>query len=443
VYVVRSGLVKVLDQAAYSLQPGDFTAAHWSRLPGELAAAEHDSSPLAAAIWKSLADEGRGAAKSQAGAELPPAGRAMLLDALNSIIHRGTAVFQDLKVDGQKVTQRAEIVELLGDDQVAEAISAFPDDVENWSEYEGRVFCRYALERVCPRGIPRRLAVYGPATITSYVGRGEVLGEIGVLLGRPRSATCVAYDHPDGYDQRLPDSRTGAVPSRVEVLKISHETFEQMLARSPKLRERVAIMAAARQEKSRVATAPGAHGRTAYAAPGSEFERLGLVQGQQLMLIDLDRCTRCGACVEACIGAHADGQSRLYLDGMRIDKYLVPLTCRKCLDPVCMIGCPVGSIQRGETGEIQIRNWCIGCSMCADQCPYGSIHMNDIDAVELSPLQRLSVPAGVELKQVTERAVVCDLCSSLPSRSPSCVYACPHDAAMRVVGRDFFLSGTS
>jgi Fe-S-cluster-containing dehydrogenase component len=184
---------------------------------------------------------------------------------------------------------------------------------------------------------------------------------------------------------------------------------------------------------------PGA--RKAHAAPGSDFERLGLVQGQQLMLIDLDRCTRCGACVDACIGAHPDGLSRLYLDGMRIDKYLVPLTCRKCLDPVCMIGCPVGSIQRGQTGEIQIRNWCIGCSMCADQCPYGSIHMTDIELVDLTPLQRLAIPEGVELKQVSERAVVCDLCSSLPSRSPSCVYACPHDAAKRVDGREFFLEG--
>ncbi len=46
-------------------------------------------------------------------------------------------------------------------------------------------------------------------------------------------------------------------------------------------------------------------------------------------------------------------------------------------------------------------------------------------------------PAGVEeaeAKQVTQRAVVCDLCSSLPSQEPACVAQCPHDAAFRIDG---------
>jgi len=441
VYVVRSGLVKVLGKAGYSLREPDLTSAHWSRLVGELAEAENTSFPLAEAVWKALPENAKQLVKSAGAGELAADSRSSLLVALNGLIHQGTAVLKDLKVNGRAVKTREELLALLDDPQVAIAISPFPEPLESWSEYEGRLFVRYLLEKICTYGIPRRLAMYGPATIWSYVGRGEVLGEIGVLLNQPRSATCVAYDHPDGYDQRLPDSRTGAVPSRVEVVKLSAETFQRMLSRSQKLRDRVAAMARARQEKSRTVTAPAATGKLANAAPGSDFERLGLVQGQQLMLIDLDRCTRCGACVEACIASHSDGQSRLYLDGMRIDKYLVPLSCRKCLDPVCMIGCPVGSIQRGELGEILIRNWCIGCSMCADQCPYGSIHMREIDAVELTPLQRLAVPDGFELRQVNKQAVACDLCSSHPSQSPSCVYACPHDAAMRVDGREFFLSG--
>ena len=37
-----------------------------------------------------------------------------------------------------------------------------------------------------------------------------------------------------------------------------------------------------------------------------------------------------------------------------------------------------------------------------------------------------------ELKLVTERAVVCDMCSSRPGGEPACVAECPHDAAMRV-----------
>jgi Fe-S-cluster-containing hydrogenase component 2 len=37
-----------------------------------------------------------------------------------------------------------------------------------------------------------------------------------------------------------------------------------------------------------------------------------------------------------------------------------------------------------------------------------------------------------EEKLVTERAVVCDQCSSLSGNRAACVYACPHDAAFRV-----------
>jgi Fe-S-cluster-containing hydrogenase component 2 len=43
-----------------------------------------------------------------------------------------------------------------------------------------------------------------------------------------------------------------------------------------------------------------------------------------------------------------------------------------------MIGCPVGSIHRGDNGQILIEDWCIGCSLCADNCPYGSIQMHDL-----------------------------------------------------------------
>ena len=74
----------------------------------------------------------------------------------------------------------------------------------------------------------------------------------------------------------------------------------------------------------------------------------------------------------------ADGRSRLFLDGPRVqlfdnDKiknYLVPATCRQCKDPVCLIGCPVGSIHKGDNGQIVIEDWCIGCSrMCRSTVP--------------------------------------------------------------------------
>jgi ferredoxin len=38
-------------------------------------------------------------------------------------------------------------------------------------------------------------------------------------------------------------------------------------------------------------------------------------------------------------------------------------------------------------------------------------------------------------KLVTQRAVVCDLCTTLTGQKPACVQACPHDAAIRVNAR--------
>jgi len=52
-------------------------------------------------------------------------------------------------------------------------------------------------------------------------------------------------------------------------------------------------------------------------------------------------------------------------------------------------------------------------------------------------LLRLLGP-GYVLRSVQERAVVCDQCRSSPLGGPSCVYACPHDAAIRVEGLSFF-----
>ena len=162
---------------------------------------------------------------------------------------------------------------------------------------------------------------------------------------------------------------------------------------------------------------------------------LNLYNSQNTLLIDLDRCTRCDECVKACSDAH-DGVARFTRDGPRFGKYLVTMACRSCTDPKCMVGCPVGSIRRTDSLEIQIEDWCIGCERCANQCPFGNINMVERAVVPAPPVaegKEAAAPA-VQLK-----ATVCDLCSGYDS--PNCVYACPHDAAIRVNPAEF-LSAT-
>ena len=434
IYIIRSGLAKVIKSGGYTLFAPQVTDKSLAALPGELAALAGNSDPLAMALWS----QAPAAIQSLATAAGSPE-REGVTAALNEWIQKGQAIAQNLKPGGRAVSELDELLEWVDDPQVAQSLASFPQNIGNWSEYEGRVFGRLVLEIFCPQGVPRRLDLYGPPVVLNYLGKGEVLGEIGVVTGRPRGATIIAFDHPEGYNQRIPDSRTGAVPSRIELIKLPAKLVNRLLDQFPDLRSRFGTVIEQREQGNAALLKNPAAAAAAGVASGGEFEKLGLVQGQRLMLIDLDRCTRCGACVEACIASHDDGNSRLFLDGMRIDKYLVPLTCRSCLDPVCMIGCPVGSIQRGSNLQIEIHNWCIGCGMCAEQCPYGSIQLSPIETVSLSQSQQESLPLGVELKQVDTRATVCDMCSSHGNSGPMCVHACPHDAAHRVSGRELML----
>jgi Fe-S-cluster-containing hydrogenase component 2 len=171
-----------------------------------------------------------------------------------------------------------------------------------------------------------------------------------------------------------------------------------------------------------------------------DFLEQGLFQAQSLLALDLTRCTRCDECTKACIqqhGTRSHGQeiTRLLREGLRFGEYLVATSCRSCRDAYCMIGCPVDAIHRGKHQQIVIEDHCIGCGLCARNCPYGNISMlpNLRDMIEMGV-----IPEEHETKTVARlKAAVCDLCDAeghLGQPQPRCVYACPHDAAHRYTG---------
>ncbi len=189
-----------------------------------------------------------------------------------------------------------------------------------------------------------------------------------------------------------------------------------------------------------------------------QFLDLGLFEGQQLLVLDLEKCTRCDECVRACSDGHG-GITRIVRDGPRFEHFLVALSCRSCHDPRCLEGCPVDAIHRDGFGlEIKIADHCIGCAVCATNCPFGSIHMVELEGgveKELAPekwrtFAKNYTVAGIDdattVHRAKVRAVNCDLCSSLErettdrsgkrSTTPRCVYACPHDAAHRMRGQE-------
>jgi CRP-like cAMP-binding protein/Pyruvate/2-oxoacid:ferredoxin oxidoreductase delta subunit len=248
----------------------------------------------------------------------------------------------------------------------------------------------------------------GGERVLTYVGPSGHIGEIDLLSDLPelrdlapagvRTATCTALDH-------------------VDLVRITAADFRAILDQSPAVRAAVIAEARARLLSNEQDL------RDVHEAPLQSFLDQGLQEAKNLLVLDLTKCTRCDECTKACADTH-EGVTRLIREGLRFDRFLVASSCRSCLDPYCMVGCPVGSIRRHkDSNEIHIENWCIGCGLCAENCPYGNINM--VEQYDKS------------VKANVRKATTCDLCKSLgPNSEPSCVYACPHDAAHRMTGPD-------
>lgn len=151
-----------------------------------------------------------------------------------------------------------------------------------------------------------------------------------------------------------------------------------------------------------------------------------LNNGVQAMVINLNRCTRCDDCVRACASTH-DGNPRFIRQGPIQEHFQFANACMQCVDPVCMIGCPTGAIHRdAQTGIVRINDdTCVGCSTCADSCPYNNIRMVEIRDPSGIPL------VDQDTGQPIAKATKCDLCID-QSSGPACQNACPHDALVRI-----------
>ena len=194
----------------------------------------------------------------------------------------------------------------------------------------------------------------------------------------------------------------------------------------------------------------------------------GIIDGTNLLIMDMDRCIRCGNCSLACHKVH--GQSRLLRRGVHIARpinpggrsiqhVLAPSVCLHCQDPECLTGCPTGAISRFAEGDIDINSSaCIGCAGCATQCPYNAISMvprreskpGSGTLGALSTLKSwLSLASPKEPDAVTAtddlHAIKCNLCRNT-SLNPegaktaaySCQENCPTGALVRVNPREYF-----
>lgn len=198
----------------------------------------------------------------------------------------------------------------------------------------------------------------------------------------------------------------------------------------------------------------------------------GIVDGANLLVMDMDLCVRCGNCSFACHKVH--GESRLLRRGIHIGRpvklgtsrtqhVLSPQVCMHCKDPECLTGCPTGAIFRDPIGHVDIDPaTCIGCFDCATQCPYDAISMVPRNGIvdhgfdlfgTLKQTLSLSTPTPPPTPPASDDvvAIKCNLCEHTPlnptgARRPaySCEENCPTGALVRVDPITYFdeIAGT-
>lgn len=143
--------------------------------------------------------------------------------------------------------------------------------------------------------------------------------------------------------------------------------------------------------------------------------------------VDLDRCSGCKACVTACHSLNGLDQGETWRDvgllvgGTEAAPMLQHVTaaCHHCLEPACMLACPVNAYEKDPfTGIVKhLDDQCFGCQYCTLACPY-------------------NVPKYHAAKGIVRK---CDLCSTRLQRgeAPACVQACPHEAiAIQIVSTE-------
>jgi Fe-S-cluster-containing dehydrogenase component len=162
---------------------------------------------------------------------------------------------------------------------------------------------------------------------------------------------------------------------------------------------------------------------------------------QLALVIDLNVCVGCHACVTSCKEWNTQGEAGPLSDqnpygrdpsgtffnrvqtfevGQFPDTQTVhfPKSCLHCEDPPCVPVCPTGaSHKRAEDGIVLVDyDKCIGCKYCAWACPYGA---RELDAAE----------------KVMKKCTLCvdriyDASLAERDRKPACVLACPTSARL-------------
>ena len=129
------------------------------------------------------------------------------------------------------------------------------------------------------------------------------------------------------------------------------------------------------------------------------------------MVVDLDRCNGCQACVIACqaennivLSTEDLFQQQRAMTWIRVERYwegeypnvkarFIPIMCQHCENAPCEPVCPVYATYHNNEGlNVQVYNRCVGTRYCANNCPYHARYFNYWERPTDAPFGEIFAP---------------------------------------------------